>query len=159
MPRHALRWKWQRSSCDYPSEASTGKGQQRKGPWSYTRLRYCRTAISRSADDHRAISVPLTLVKRGLSQLLADSPPRRSGHVGARTLQIPKLTVYGSIEVDVGHGVQLEVVRRGTGHVVLFIKESETLDVDAPVDVVPGVQADPVPVREVVPGSRDAGLP
>jgi hypothetical protein len=42
---------------------------------------------------------------------------------------------------------------------MLFLEEPETLDVDAPVDVVPGVQADPVSVRDVVPGIGDAGLP
>jgi hypothetical protein len=41
----------------------------------------------------RAISVPLTPVKKGLSRSLTDSPPRRSGHLTAHTTQILKLIV------------------------------------------------------------------
>ena len=55
--------------------------------------------------------------------------------------------------------MELEIVRRGAGHVVLFIKESEPLDVYAPVDVVPVVEADRVPAREIAAGGGDAGLP
>ena len=40
-----------------------------------------RTSIFSSSRGRRAISVPLTPVKKGLSRSLADSPPRRSGHV------------------------------------------------------------------------------
>ena len=40
---------------------------------------------------HRAISVPLTPVTKGLSRSLADTPNRRSGHVEAGTAQIPEL--------------------------------------------------------------------
>ena len=47
----------------------------------------------RSGQDRRAISVPLTPVKTGLSRSLTDSPPRRSGHTEARTTQLPKLIV------------------------------------------------------------------
>jgi hypothetical protein len=43
--------------------------------------------------DQRAISGPFTSVKGGLSRSLTDSSPRRSGHVGARMAQIPKLIV------------------------------------------------------------------
>jgi hypothetical protein len=41
----------------------------------------------------RAIGVPLTGVKSGLSRSLADSSPRRSDDMEARMLQIPKLIV------------------------------------------------------------------
>lgn len=52
------------------------------------------------------ISGPLTPVKSGLSRSLADSLPRRSGRIAARTAQIPKLTAqtsqpsYGSYPND-----------------------------------------------------------
>jgi hypothetical protein len=52
--------------------------------------------------DHCAISVPLTSVTKGLSRLLADRPPRRSGHVTARMAQIPKLIVKTSLSA---HGL------------------------------------------------------
>jgi hypothetical protein len=42
---------------------------------------------------------------------------------------------------------------------VLLIEEAEPFDVNLLVEVVPAVKADPVPARDVVPGSRDAGLP
>ena len=41
----------------------------------------------------RAINVPLAAVTRGLSRILRDSSPRGSGHMTARTAQIPKLIV------------------------------------------------------------------
>ena len=39
------------------------------------------TSAVRLRPDHRAISGPLTPVTSGLSRSLADTPPRRSGHV------------------------------------------------------------------------------
>jgi hypothetical protein len=41
----------------------------------------------------RDTCVPLTLVKAGLSRSLADSPPRSTVHMKARTAQISKLIV------------------------------------------------------------------
>ena len=41
----------------------------------------------------RAISVPLALVKGGLSRLVAETFQRRPGRYSARTVQLPKLTV------------------------------------------------------------------
>src|SRR5712672_4478211 len=64
-----------------------------------------------------------------------------------------------SAEPDIDHRVQLDLVRRRTGHIVLLIEEAEPLDVNLLVEVVPAVKADPVPARDVVPGRRDAGLP
>jgi hypothetical protein len=55
--------------------------------------------------------------------------------------------------------VELEIVWRGTCHTVLFIEESKPLDVYTPVDVVPGVETDPVSAREIAPDGTDAGLP
>jgi hypothetical protein len=46
-----------------------------------------------SGQDHRAISVPLTLVKTGLSRSLTDSPLCSSDRIEARTAQLPKLIV------------------------------------------------------------------
>ena len=46
-----------------------------------------------SAVGPRAISVPLTPVRKGLSRSLAATPHRRSGQTQARTVPIPKLTV------------------------------------------------------------------
>jgi hypothetical protein len=65
----------------------------------------------------------------------------------------------GSAEPDVDHRVLLDLVRRRAGHAVLLIEEAESLDVKFLVQVVPAVKADPVPARDVVPGSGDAGLP
>ena len=47
----------------------------------------------RSDEDSRAISMPSTLVTSGVSRSVADTSPRRSGGIAARTAQIPKLTV------------------------------------------------------------------
>jgi len=48
---------------------------------------------ARSALSRRAISVPLTPVRRGLSRSLAAKLHRRSGCVQGRTVPIPKLIV------------------------------------------------------------------
>src|SRR2546421_7535661 len=42
---------------------------------------------------------------------------------------------------------------------MLLIEEAEPLDVNLLVQVVPAVKADPVPAHDVIPGSRNAGLP
>ena len=53
-----------------------------------------KTKISAEwAGVHRAISVPLAPVTRGLSRSLTGTPQRSSGRTAARIAQIPKLTV------------------------------------------------------------------
>jgi hypothetical protein len=59
-----------------------------------------RQAVTPLADSrrltrprHRAISGPLTPVRKGLSRSLMDNPPRRSRPLAARMEQIPKLIV------------------------------------------------------------------
>src|SRR3982074_1658091 len=70
---------------------------------------------------------------------------QRTADQQTRFAERASLPAVPSEEPDVNHRVQLDVVRRRTGHVVLLIEEAEPADIDAPVDVVPGVQAHPVP--------------
>jgi hypothetical protein len=48
--------------------------------------------------DRRASAVPLAPATSGPPRSLADALLRRSGHVEAETAQIPKLTVWPSLQ-------------------------------------------------------------
>ena len=67
--------------------------QPLNGLWQHPHWAASRPHWHRSDEDSRAISMPSTLVTSGVSRSVADTSPRRSGGIAARTAQIPKLTV------------------------------------------------------------------
>ena len=75
------------------------------------------------------------------------------------TVMAPDFCPIWLVEMDIRDRVELEIVRRGTCHIMLFIKESKPPDVYAAVEVVPAVETDPVSAREIASGGTDTSLP